>query len=208
MVGSNWSPRADQEPLHLLENLWSGGFRFVSKSRKYHTSATDGGVTLPHYLSRCPASYITNSPKQTERECYSCHNTRMRVQYLLLQILCVPFTSSLRASLFLLQQTCHCLAKHVECYWAHRRTLRLAWVRVGVLCNSSRQLDSITPTRESFVRDGFKVGFSTLYFQSTCVQTLPKHLFHLAQKASATRCLHLKTLLGLKRWKDGDTLMQ
>lgn len=57
---------------------------------------------------------------------------------------------------------------------------RAARVRAGALYNSSRQLDSITPTRESFVRDGFKVGFSTLYFPSTCVQTLPKHLLQLS----------------------------
>lgn len=46
----------------------------MSKPRKYHTSATDGGKTLPHYLSRCPASHTTNSPKQTGREFVLCPN--------------------------------------------------------------------------------------------------------------------------------------
>lgn len=60
----------------------------------------------------------------------------------------------------------------------------------GALCNSSRQLHSITPTRERFVKDGFKkVGFSTLYFPSTCVQTLPKHWSHCGPKR-ASICRH------------------
>lgn len=117
--------------------------------------------------------------------------TNLVVQYVVLQILCLLFTSSLNVCLFLLMQTCHCLAKHAECYWAHRQT---AWVRDGVY-DSSRQLDSITPTRESFVRDRFKVGFSTLYFPSTCAQTLPKHLLqqsHYGPKDSGHKLLTLE----------------
>ncbi len=190
------SCRPTRRTSHLPENLWSGGFRFGSKSRKYHTSATDGGDTLPHYLSRCPASYITNSPKHTGTEFDFCHNTHVMVQCLMLQIVCLLFTSSL--SLFLLPQTCHCLAKHVECYWA--MYIQTAWVGVGVLYNSSRQLDSITPTREGFVRDGFKVGFSTLYFPSHFYADTPKTFIStVPQKASATSSFNLKTLPDLKK---------
>ncbi len=181
----------------------------MSNSWKYHTSATDGEDTLPHYVRRCLASFITSSPKQTCRVFDLCHNTHLMVQCLVLQILCLLFTSSPSVSLFLLPQTRHCLAKHAECYWAHRHALRL--VRAGALYDSSRQLVSITPTRESFVRDGFKVGFSTLYFTSTCVQTLPKHLFQLSKRRSKGLCrkqLKFKILQGLKRPKDWQTPIQ
>lgn len=49
------------------------------------------------------------------------------------------------------------------------------------------------------MRDGFKVGFSTLYFPSTCAQTLPKHL--LQQSRCGPKGLS-HTLPGLKSWKD------
>lgn len=87
-----------------------------------------------------------------------------------------------------------------------------AGVGVGVLYNSSRQLDSITPTRESFVRDGFKVGFSTLYFPSTCVQTLPKHLFplsHRGPKGLGHKLLKFEDAAGpeeVKRLRSGDSI--
>lgn len=99
------------------------------------------------------------------------------VQRLVLQILCLLFTSSQSVS-----STAN-LSLSCQTRWvllSPPTYTQTAWVRVGALYNSSWQLDSITPTRESFVRDGFKVGFSTLYFPSTCVQTLPKHLFPLS----------------------------
>lgn len=151
----------------------------MSKSRKYHTSATDGGDTFPHYLSRCPDRYITNSPKQTGRKFDLYHNTDTTVKFSTANTMFTVYIHppkcqllSPSANMSLSFQTCWVLLippTHTPC------------VGVGVLFNSSRQLDSITPTRESFVRDGFKVGFSTLYFPRSCMLTLPKHLFQLSR---------------------------
>lgn len=75
------------------------------------------------------------------------------------------------------------------------------WIKVGVLHNSPRQLDSITPTRESFVRDGFKVGFSNLYFPSTCMQTLPKQLSHCGPEGLCHKLLQFEDIARPKKVK-------
>lgn len=153
-------------------------------------------------LSRCPVILPTVQNKLAWN--LICVLPNLKVQCVVLQILCFLFTSSLSASLFLLQQTCHCLAKHAECSWAHwQTTWGEGW---GSLNNSSWQLDSITPTRESFVRDSFKVGFSTLYFPSTWAQTLPKHL--LQQSHYDPKGLGHKLLKFERRCQAYNTLFQ
>lgn len=59
--------QSQKKPPHWLKLLFlrSGGFRLAPYSGKYHCGATSRRTASPHYLSRCPPSYKSNSPKQT-----------------------------------------------------------------------------------------------------------------------------------------------
>lgn len=138
----------------------------MSKPRKYHT--TDGEKTLN---SAGAQSYYQQSKTNLHGIWFVSYQTwRYNVWYCKYYVFClhpawVPVCFSYSKLVIVLPNMLS----------VTEPTDRLHGVRVGV-GNSSWQLDSITPTRESFVRDSFKVGFSTLYFPSTWAQTLPKHL--------------------------------
>lgn len=66
----------------------------MSRSRKYHTNASDGGET--YYLSRCPASSVSSSPKQTGRKFDLRQNAYMMAHVCCLQT--AYFTANLSLS--------------------------------------------------------------------------------------------------------------